>query len=186
MTKAALENFRVAVLAMDGVEEAEITETTAALKAAGARVDVVSKRRQPLQAFVHMAPSIMVPVDATFEDLDPEAYDAVLLPGGALNSDALRVEPQAQAFVTAFDRTNKPIAAICHAPWLLVSADLVEGRTLTSFHTIHDDIENAGGTWLDQPVVADGNLVTSRKPDDIPQFNERMIALFERSVRVPV
>jgi protease I len=105
----------------------------------------------------------------------------LLLPGGALNADALRVVPAAQAFAASFDNADKPIPAICHAPWLLVSADLLDGRTLTSFHTIHDDIENAGGTWVDEPVVTDGNLVTSRQPDDIPQFNGEMLSLFSRS-----
>ncbi len=102
----------------------------------------------------------------------------MLLPGGALSADALRVVPEAQAFATTFDRADKPIAAICHAPWLLGSADLLAGRYLTGFASIYDDIENAGGTWVDFQVVTDGNLVTSRQPDDVPAFNAEIIALF--------
>ncbi len=173
-----LEAIRVAVLAMDGVEAAELTAPVDALRQAGATVEIISHDRADLQAFDRLVPTIKITVDKTFADVTPDDYDALLLPGGALNADALRVVPEAQAFAAAFDNADKPIAAICHAPWLLASADLLEGRTLTSFHTIHDDIENAGGTWIDQPTVNDGNLLTSRQPADIPEFNERMLALF--------
>jgi protease I len=173
-----LTHIRVAVLVMDGVEEAEITQPLAALRATGAQVNVISQRTGTVQAFMHHTPSVRIPIDTTFDDVAPDEYDALLLPGGALNADALRVLPAAQAFAASFDNADKPIAAICHAPWLLISADLLAGRTLTSFHTIHDDIENAGGIWVDEAVVSDGNLVTSRRPDDLAEFNARMIALF--------
>lgn len=178
MAKDELTDFRVAVLVMDGVEEAEIMLPIEALAAAGARVDVISQHPGDVQAFTHLTPSMKIAVDRTFGEVSPDDYDALLLPGGALNADALRVIPAAQAFAAACDNADKPVAAICHAPWLLASADLLAGRTLTSFHSIHDDIENAGGTWVDDAVVRDGNLLTSRQSADLPQFIERMIALF--------
>lgn len=170
---------------MDGVEEAELTEPVNALTLAGAHVDVISQKRGTIKAFRHHTPSIDISVNKAFASVSPDDYDALLLPGGALNADALRVVPEAQAFATAFDRADKPIAAICHAPWLLASADLLAGRKLTSFASIHDDIENAGGTWLDEAVVTDGNLVTSREPADLPSFNAAMIALFARRAGEP-
>jgi len=112
---------------------------------------------------------------------DPDEFDAVVLPGGALNADAMRMEPQVQAFIKAMDANHKPMAVICHAPWELVSAGLVKGRTMTSWPSIQDDIRNAGGKWVDQEVVVDGNLVTSRKPADVPAFNRELLALLERS-----
>jgi protease I len=181
MVTHELEHLRVAVLVMDGVEEAELTQPVGALTAAGADVDIISQNTGTVQAFRHHTPSIKISIDKTFARVSPDEYDALLLPGGALNADALRVVPGAQAFAAAFDNADKPIAAICHGAWLLVSADLLDGRTLTSFHTIHDDIEKAGGNWVDEPVVTDGNLVTSRQPDDIPQFNAQMLALFGRA-----
>jgi protease I len=180
---AQLTGKRVAVIALDGFEKAELTETVAALKAEGAGVDIISQSKEPIQAFVHQQPDEKIAVDRTLDEAEPDEYDALLLPGGALNADALRVVPKAQAFVKSFEEDEKPIAAICHAPWLLVSADLVEGRTLTSWPTLRDDIENAGGNWVDREVVDDGNLVTSRKPDDIPAFNQHMIALFAAGAR---
>jgi protease I len=176
-----LNSKRVAVIALDGFEKAELTDTVSALRSAGAQVDIISKKPGSIRAFVHMEPADTTPVDRTLDEATPDEYDALLLPGGALNADALRIEPKAQAFVDAFMSESKPIAAICHAPWLLVSSEAVDGRTLTSWPTLQDDIRNAGGTWVDEQVVEDGNLVTSRKPDDIPAFNERMIALFAKS-----
>lgn len=172
-----LNGKHVAVLVCDGFEEAELTQTVKGLKDAGAVVDIISEKRDPLQAFQHHKPTIRVTPDKTFDEVKPETYDALLLPGGGLNADAIRMLPQAQAFVKAFDSAEKPIGAICHAPWLLVSAGVAEGRHLTSFSTIQDDMSNAGAQWSDQPVVVDRNLVTSRKPDDIPQFNAAFIKL---------
>jgi protease I len=117
-------------------------------------------------------------VDATVKELKPDDFDAVLLPGGAVNADALRVIPEAKQFIKAIADAGKPIAVICHGPWLLVSAGLVKGRTLTSWPTLQDDIRNAGGKWVDREVCVDGNWVSSRKPDDIPAFNEKMIEAF--------
>jgi protease I len=117
-------------------------------------------------------------VQQTLDQANPDDFDALELPGGALNADTLRVQPKAQQFVRSFQHAGKPMAVICHAPWLLVSAGLVRGRTLTSYHTIQDDIRNAGGNWVDQEVVRDDNLITSRSPRDLPAFNREMIGLF--------
>jgi protease I len=178
---AELSDLRVAVLATDGFEESELTEPVKALRGAGAIVDVISLKPGKIQAFRHHDKSIQVPVDRTLDEAKPEEYQALLLPGGALNADAIRIEPQVQAFVRAMNESARPMAVICHAPWILVSSKLVQGRTLTSYHTIQDDIRNAGGNWVDKEVVVDGNLVTSRKPDDLPAFNREMIKLFEQS-----
>ncbi|HEY9596824.1 MAG TPA: type 1 glutamine amidotransferase domain-containing protein [Cyanophyceae cyanobacterium] len=173
-----LNNFRVAVLAADGFEEAELTEPVRALKEAGATVEILSTQSGEIQAFRHHDKSIQVPVNGTIEEAHPSSYHAVLLPGGALNADFLRVDPKVQYFLQKMNETGKPIAAICHAPWELISAGLVRGRTLTSYNTIQDDIINAGGNWIDREVVVDGNWVTSRQPDDIPAFNTEMLNLF--------
>jgi len=180
---ADLSNYRIAVLVTDGVEESELTEPVLALRDVGARVDVIAPHDGHVQAMRHHDKSITIAVDRTLDEARADEYDAVLLPGGALNADALRVEARAQQFVQAMNRDDKPMSVICHAPWLLVSADLVDGRTLTSYHTIRDDIENAGGNWVDQEVVVDGNLVTSRRPRDIPAFNRETLALLERAGR---
>jgi protease I len=122
-----------------------------------------------------------VTADRTLDEARPEEYDALMMPGGALNADALRAVPRAREFVRSFQEAGKPIAAICHAPWVLISAGVVRGRTLTSYHTIQDDVRNAGGNWADREVVEDGNWVTSRQPSDIPAFNKAMLRLFARS-----
>jgi protease I len=175
---ALLSDMRVAVLATDGFEETELTEPVSALKEAGATVEVIAPHSGQIQAFRHHDKSIMVEVDRTLSDAQPDDYDAVLLPGGALNADNLRVEPEAQAFLQKMQAENKPFAAICHAPWELISAGLVEGRMLTSYHTIQDDVLNTDGNWVDQEVVIDANWVTSRQPSDLPAFNREMITLF--------
>lgn len=173
-----LKGLRVAVLATDGFEETELTEPVRALRDAGAAVEILSNKLEPLQAFQHHDKSITVKPDRQISAADPNNYDAVLLPGGALNADMLRVEPTVQSFLRQMQTKEKPIAAICHAPWELISAGLVSGRTLTGYHTIRDDIRNAGGTWVDQEVVLDGNWITSRQPSDIPAFNQQMLHLF--------
>ena len=177
-----IEGLRVAILATDGVEEAELTEPRKALDEAGAKTTLISIKPGKLQAMKHDEKSSKYDVGATFDDV-PKDFDAVLLPGGGLNADALRVVSAAQEFVRAIDQAGKPLAFICHAPWLLISAKLVEGRTLTSYHTIQDDVRNAGGAWVDKEVVRDGNWVSSRQPSDIPAFNREMITLF--SERAP-
>jgi protease I len=175
-----LSDLRLAVLATDGFEESELTQPVAALKGGGAKVDIVSLKDKPIQAFRHMDKGTTVPVDRRLADVSANDYDALVLPGGALNADALRMVPDVQKFVRAFNDAGKPMAVICHAPWELVSAGLVRGRTLTSYHTIQDDIRNAGGKWVDREVVEDGNWVTSRQPSDLPAFIKTMTALFER------
>jgi len=176
-----LRTNKIAVLTLDGVEKAEITEPVKALRDAGAEVTVISKERKPVKTFEHHDPSDTYPVNKTFDEAKPDEYDALLLPGGALNADALRMVPQARAFVTSFDAAKKPIAAICHAPWLLASAGILKGRKLTSYFTIQDDLRNAGATWTDDAVVTDGNLITSRSPDDLPKFNPAIIELFAKA-----
>jgi len=178
---ARLSGLRVAVLATNGFEESELTEPVEALRKAGADVEVVSLESKPIQGFRHLDKGTTVKVDRTIDDAPPEDFDALLLPGGAVNADQLRIEPRVKKFVRAFDSARKPMAVICHAPWLLVSAELVRGRRLTSYHTIQDDIRNAGGRWEDTAVVEDGNWVTSRQPKDLPAFIQALTRLFEKS-----
>ncbi len=181
MSESKQENkqtLRVAILATDGFEEAEMTEPRKFLEDQGAKTVLIAPHAGKLQAFKHHDKAGQYAVDLTLDQANSEDFDALLLPGGALNADALRVEPSAQEFAREFDRQLKPMAVICHAPWLLVSARLVKGRTLTSYHTIRDDIENAGGNWQDSEAVVDRNWVTSRQPSDIPKFNEKMKELF--------
>lgn len=178
MPEAQLPHMRIAILATDGFEESELTLPRAALEKAGAKTILISPKDDQIQGMKHHEKSKEVDVDLVLTDADPSDYDAVLLPGGALNADALRVDEMAQEFIREIDRAKKPIAVICHGPWLLVSAGLVKGRTLTSYHTIQDDIRNAGGNWKDEEVVRDANWVSSRQPSDIPAFNREMLALF--------
>ncbi len=176
--------LQVAVIATDGVEETELTKPVAALKDAGASVTIASLQPKPIQAFRHHDKGNTIAVDVTLEKTLPGAYDALLLPGGALNGDALRAEPAVLEFIRAIQDAGKPIAAICHAPWELISAGLVRGRRLTSYHTIQDDVRNAGGDWTDREVVVDRNWVTSRQPSDIPAFNQAMLKLFSETFTV--
>ncbi|MBV8530260.1 MAG: type 1 glutamine amidotransferase [Candidatus Eremiobacteraeota bacterium] len=171
----------VAVIATDGFEESELTEPVKALCAAGARVDIISQKSDPIQAFRHHEKSIKVDIDKTLDEASADQYDALLLPGGALNADALRANSKALQFVHGINEEQKPMAVICHAPWLLVSAGIAKGRTMTSWPTIADDLRNAGASWVDREVVVDGNLVTSRGPDDIAAFNRATIDLVSRS-----
>jgi protease I len=178
-----LADYRVAVLATDGFEETELTEPVKALQNAGARVTILSLKSGRIQGVRHdRDKTLKVEVDRTLRDVSAEEFDAVHLPGGTVNADSLRMEPEVQAFLRAMQDAGKPIAAICHAPWELVSAGLVRGRTLTSYHTIQDDIRNAGGNWVDREVVEDGNWVTSRQPGDLQAFNRAMLGLFSRSL----
>jgi protease I len=181
-TMSELSGFRVAVLATDGFEQSELTEPVAALKDAGAEVTIVSVKSGKIQGFKHDTKGSKVKVDRTIHDVTPNDFDGVLLPGGALNADTLRVVPEVQNFLRAMQDAGKPFAVICQAPWELISAGLVRGRILTSYHTIQDDIRNAGGTWVDQEVVENDNWVTSRQPSDLPAFNRAMVELFTRSL----
>jgi protease I len=180
-----MKNLKIAVIATNGFEEPELTETVQALKNAGMEVDIIAPRDAAkegrIQAFRHQEPSILVDVTKVLGEAHPNDYDGLLLPGGALNADTLRAEQKVLDFVKEFDSSHKPIAAICHAPWILVSAGITDGRILTSYFTIRDDLKNAGANWVDQSVVVDKNIVTSRMPDDIPAFNREMIKLFSRS-----
>jgi protease I len=179
---ADLTDFRVAVVATDGFEESELTEPVAALREAGARVTILAPEPGQIQGVRHdLDKTIRVEVDRALGDVDADEFDAVHLPGGAVNADSLRMEPEVQAFLQGMQAAGKPFSVICHAPWERVSAGLVRGRTLTSYPSIQDDIRNAGGHWEDREVVEDGNWVTSRKPDDLPAFTRCMLALFGRS-----
>lgn len=178
-----LDGVRVAILATDGVEEAELAEPRKTLEEAGANTTLFAPRPGKIQAMRHDEKSAQFDVDRTVDQADAEQFDTVLLPGGALNADALRVDKAAQDFVRRMDQSGKPIAVICHGPWLLVSAGLVKGHTMTSYHTIQDDIRNAGAQWVDKEVVRDGNWVSSRQPSDIPAFNREMVGLFAEKAR---
>jgi protease I len=180
MDEKKLQSIEVAILVTDGFEQAELEEPRKALELAGAHTTVVAPKVGKIQGMKHDQKTITVDATRSLDKTSPDDFDAVLLPGGAFNADALRMEAKAQDFVRKMDKEGKPIAVICHAPWLLVSAGLVKGRTMTSYHTIQDDIDigNAGGEWKDQEVVRDANWVSSRQPTDIPAFNREMIALF--------
>jgi protease I len=180
MEERTLDGLQVAILVTDGVEEIELTDPREALEHAGARTMLIAPKAGEIQAMKHDEKAGRFRVDMTIEKAHPDEFDAVMLPGGALNADQLRVDKGAQDFVRRMDEARKPIAAICHAPWLLVSAGVVKLRRLTSYHTIQDDIRNASGMWEDREVVVDSNWVTSRKPADLPAFDREMLALFSK------
>lgn len=165
----------VAVLATDGFEQVELTEPVKALRDAGANVHVVAPKPGQIQGWNHHDKGDMVAVDTTLDQADAGRYDALMLPGGVINPDALRLEPKAIAFVKSFVQANKPIAAICHGPWTLIDADGVRGRRVTSWPSLKTDLTNAGAKWVDEAVVTDRGLVTSRKPDDLAVFCPKMI-----------
>lgn len=176
-----LKGIRVAILATDGFEQSELTEPKKALDEAGVLTSVISPKPGEIQGFKHDTKADKVKVDLTLDKANPDEFDAVLLPGGALNADFLRVVPQAQEFVRKIDRAGKPLAVICHGPWLLVSAGLANGRKITSYHTIQDDLRNAGAEWVDKEVIRDRNWVSSRQPGDIPAFNREFISLLSEN-----
>jgi protease I len=180
-----LQGLRVAILVDNGFEQVEMTEPKEALEAAGARTSIVSPQKTEVQGWNHDEKADVFPVDVTIANAKPADFDALLLPGGVRNPDALRLDNKAALFVHAFDISRKPMAAICHGPWMLVETGIVRGHTLTSWPSLRTDIINAGGEWVDKAVVTDGRLVTSRKPDDIPQFNKAMIALFSPAEDAP-
>ena len=167
---------QVAIIATDYFEEKELTSPLEALRKAGATVHIIAPHDGEIKGLNHVDPGKSVPVDKTLDEVQPEEYDAVVIPGGAINADHLRIDEKAQAFAREMLVTLKrPTAVICHGAWLLVSADVVRGKTLTSYHTIQDDIRNAGGEWTDKEVMQDGNLITSRRPDDLPAFNNALL-----------
>lgn len=173
-----LNGVRVAILVDDGFEQVEMTQPRDALRAAGAVTSIVSPQTATVQGWDHDEKADVFPVDVTIADADPSNFDALLLPGGVRNPDKLRTNNKAVLFAHAMEIARKPIAAICHGPWLLVETGFVRDRKLTSWPSLKTDIVNGGGTWLDQAVVRDDLLVTSRRPDDIPKFNDAAIALF--------
>ncbi len=173
-----LKGHKVAILATDGVEQVELIEPRKALDAAGAVTHLISPKEGSIQGMNHDEKADMLPVDRPLSEVRASEYDALLLPGGVANPDALRLEPAAVQFVREFMLADKPVAAICHGPWLLVEAAAVSGRTLTSWPSLKTDIRNAGGQWVDQPVTIDDRLITSRKPADIPAFSAAIVKQF--------
>lgn len=178
MAQDVLKGVRVAVLATDGFEQSELLEPRRALDEAGAKTEVVSLKSGEIKAWNHTDWGQSVAVDKTVSSVDAKNYDALLLPGGVMNPDKLRMDPKAVAFVKAFADAKKPIGAICHGPWTLVEAGAAKGRKMTSWPSLKTDIQNAGGRWVDEEAVVDGNFVTSRNPKDIPAFNREIIKLF--------
>ncbi|BBT37953.1 oxidative-stress-resistance chaperone [Pseudomonas putida] len=172
---AILNGKRVAFLVTDGFEQVELTGPREALERNGAVVDILSDKEGTVRGWNHDKPADEFAVDATFEGASLDLYDALVLPGGVQNSDTIRIIPAAQKLVKSHDSARRPLAVICHGAWLLVSCGLAKGRRLTSYKTLQDDIRNAGGEWVDEEVVVDGNLITSRKPDDIPAFSEQLV-----------
>jgi protease I len=178
MTTASLNGKKVAILATDGFEQSELLEPKKALEEAGATALVVSPNAGKIKGWNHKDWGKEVPVDVTLDSAKAEDFDALVLPGGVMNPDQLRMNPKAVEFVKQFTQNGKPVAAICHGPWTLVEADAVRGKVMTSWPSLQTDLKNAGATWVDKEVVSDRQLVTSRKPDDLPAFNREMIRMF--------
>jgi deglycase len=176
-----LEGKKVAFLATDMVEEVELEKPWKAVEDAGGEPELVSLESGEIQGFDHYDADKTFKVDKTVEEASPDDYDALVLPGGVGNPDTLRADENAVDFVRSFANAGKPIAVICHGPWTLVEADVVRGRTLTSFPSVRTDIENAGGKWVDEEVAVDGNLISSRDPDDLPAFCEKLVEVFAES-----
>jgi deglycase len=180
MAEKNLSGMRVAIVVTDLFEEKELTEPKKALEEAGATTVVISPHSGEIQAVQHDKKTQKVKVDRTLDEVHADEFEAVEIPGGAMNADALRMNEKAQQFVRDIDEAGKPVAVICHGPWLLVSAGLTRGRKMTSYHTIQDDIRNSGAQWSDEECVRDRNWVSSRQPSDIPRFNREMIDLFAK------
>lgn len=178
MASNTLAGKTIAVLATDGFEQVELTKPVEALKAAGATVEIVSPKAGEIQGFEHHDKGDTVPVDRTLETASAGDYAGLVLPGGVINPDALRLEDSAIRFIKAFTDAGKPVAAICHGPWTLINAGAVSGRKMTSWPSLQADLENAGAEWVDQEVVVDNGLVTSRNPDDLPAFCAKMVEEF--------
>jgi len=172
----SLNGKRVAILVTDGFEQVELTGPKKALEEAGAQVDILSAEEGQVKGWNHDKPADDFKVDGTFKATSIDQYDAVVLPGGVQNSDTIRIDQDAQHLVKTGTSAGKPIAVICHGGWLLISAGLVNGKTMTSYKTLKDDLVNAGANWVDKEVVKDGNLISSRQPDDIPAFNRELIS----------
>ena len=175
-----LNGMKVAILVADGFEQVELTEPKRALEEQGAETRIVSPAKAEVQGWKHFDHADKFRVDVPLDQADADDFDALLLPGGVANPDQLRANPKAVQFVRAFFEAGKPVAAICHGPWTLIEAGAAKGRTITSWPSLQTDLRNAGANWVDQEVVVDRDLVSSRKPADIPAFNRQMIALFEK------
>jgi protease I len=171
--------MKVAFLATDMVEQIELTEPWKAVEQQGWTPELVSLKRGEIQGFKHYDKADRFKVDTTVEEASVDDYDALVLPGGVGNPDTLRLDDKAVSFVRGFFEQDKPVAAICHAPWTLIEAGVVGGRTVTSWPSLQTDLRNAGATWVDQEVVVDGSLVLSRKPDDLPAFNRELVQVFK-------
>jgi protease I len=169
---------RIAFLATDGVEQVELAEPWDTITSAGGRCELISPEPGEIQGFRHHDKGRTFTVDRAVSEADPSEYDGLVLPGGVINPDILRMDQGAVRFVREFFDQGKPVAAICHGPWTLVEADVVRGRTLTSWPSLRTDIRNAGGTWVDDQVITDGTLITSRKPDDLPAFSKTAVEAF--------
>lgn len=183
MATGNLQGKRIAILATDGFEQVELLEPRKALDEAGAQTQVVSPKEGKIKGWNTKDWGKEVQVDISLKSAKPEEFDALLLPGGVMNPDHLRMDPQAVEFVKHFTDAGKPVAAICHGPWTLIEAGAVRGKTMTSWPSLKTDLRNAGANWVDKEVVADGTIVTSRKPDDIPAFNREMIRVFGQESR---
>jgi len=175
-----LTDMNIAILVDDLFEQAELAEPKKALEAAGATVHIVSPKGPQVTGMKHNDPGDKFDVDVPLDKANSDDYDGLVLPGGVVNADVLRMDEDAQRFARAFDAAGKPIAVVCHGPWLLISAGLANGRTMTSWPSLRDDLRNAGATWVDREVVCDGNWTSSRKPDDLPAFNREFIAALQR------
>ena len=175
MTQGKLTGLRIAILATDGFEQSELTEPRKALDAAGATTEVVSPKDDEVRGWNHQEWGIRVPVDQALAGADARDYDALVLPGGVMNPDALRMQPEAVAFVKAFFAAGKPVAAICHGPWTVIESGAAKGHRMTSWPSLRTDIRNAGGEWVDEEVVVDQGLVSSRNPDDLPAFCAKVV-----------
>jgi protease I len=183
---ASLTGKRVAILTEDGFEEVELTSPKHALEDAGAKVDIVSPQRQKVKAWDKDHWSIELPVDVVLEDADEENYDALLIPGGVINPDKMRVNPDCVDFAQQFLEAGKPVAAICHGPQLLIETGMLKGRNMTSFPSIRSDLENAGAAWADLEVVSDHGLITSRSPKDLEAFNRRIVEEIAEGIYFPI
>jgi protease I len=184
MAENRLQGRKVAILVTDGFEQDELLKPREALEQAGAQTKVVSLKSGKVKGWDFTDWGKEVPVDVTLDDARPDDFDALLLPGGVINPDKLRMEPKAVAFVKSFFDGNKPVAAICHGPWTIIEAGAARGRKIASWPSLKTDLRNAGAEWMDQEAVTDGNLVTARKPDDIPAFNRAMIELISHARRM--
>lgn len=178
---STLEGFRVAALVEEGFEQVELVGPVVALEQAGAQIDLISPREGKVRGWTQGNWGQEYPVDVQLSQADPDQYDGLLLPGGVRNPDRMRRNPDAWRFIQAFFKAGKPVAAICHAPWLLIDSETLDGRTLTSFPSLQMDLKNAGGNWVDREVVVNRGLITSRNPQDIPAFNKTMIEEFALS-----